>query len=129
MTYVGAPPFPSGAGSLRVRSIRIGRSAQGSSSASSSRNGSSGTFLPWLNQSWTSNCSHAPASRLTIVAGMNSSRVSSSRLTTRAFGSSSCGSGSGYVCSSGTLRPKRAPIIPIAGASRSLWLPSGRRRS
>jgi len=48
VTQVVGPPFASGNGSLRVRSIRIGRSAQGSSSASSSSNGSSGRFLPWL---------------------------------------------------------------------------------
>ena len=120
MTYVGGPPFASGAGSLRVRSIRIGRSGQGSSSARSSSKGSSGTFFPWLNQSWTSNWSQAPARTLTIVAGLNSSRVSSSRLTTLGFGSSSSGADSGYVPSTGTLRPKRAPIMPIAGCSRSV---------
>ena len=63
--------------------------AHGSSSASSSSNGSSGRFLPWLNQSCTSNWSHAPARTFTIVAGLNSSRVSSLRLTRRGFGSSS----------------------------------------
>ena len=43
--------------------------------------GRSVSFLPWLNQSCTSNWSQAPASRLSVVAGMKRSRVSSSRLT------------------------------------------------
>ena len=111
-------------GSRRVRSICIGRWCHGSSSASGSSNGFSGTLLPWLSQSCTSNWSHAAASTLTIVAGLNSSRVRSFRLTRRGFGSSSCGSGSGKVLASGTLRPKRWPIIPIAGWERSFQLPS-----
>ncbi len=95
MTYVGGEPSSRWLASGRVRWIRIGRSGQSSSSPSSSSNGSSSTFFPWLNQSCTSNWSHAPASTLTIVAGWNSVRVRSSRLTSRGFGSSSPGSGSG----------------------------------
>ena len=95
MTQVAAPPFSSGNGSFRVRSIRIGRSAQVSSASSSSSKGSSGRLVPWLNQSCTSNWSQAPARTLTIVAGVNSSRVSRRLLTRRGLGSSSPGSVSG----------------------------------
>ena len=79
-----------------------------------------GSLSPWLNQSWTSNWIHAPASRFRVVAGSKVSRVSNSRLIRRGFGSSSLGSSSGQVCSSGTFRPNRLPIEPINGSSRSL---------
>ena len=69
------------------------------------------------------NCSHAPASRFRIVAGLNVSRVISSRLTTRGLGTSRFGV-SGKVCSSGKLRPKRRPAAPIFGKCRSLCVPS-----
>src|SRR5215213_2804163 len=70
------------------------------------------------------NCSHAAASRLSVVAGWNSWRVRSSRLTVRGFGLSRAHSFSGYVNSMGTLRPKRVPALPIVGFSRSLKVPS-----
>jgi hypothetical protein len=66
---------------------------------------------------------------LTIVAGLNSSRVSSSRLIVLGFGSRRSGSVWGNVLASGTLRPKRAPIAPIVGVSRSLKVPSTVRPS
>ena len=74
----------------------------------------------WLNQSWTSNWSHAAARRLREVAGRNSVRVSNSRLTVRGLGVMSAEPVSGYVASSGTLRPNRHPRLPIFGCSRSL---------
>ena len=122
-------------GRRRRRSPRSGRGASaGSPSAvaatgrrrrARSSRGSSCSFSPWLNQSCTSNWIHAAASRLSVVAGMNSFRVSSSRLTVRGFGSS--GFFSFTVCSSGTLRPKRLPRLPINGSSRLLKVPSSVR--
>ena len=126
VTNVGGPSG-SALGSFRVRWISIGCVGHGSSSASGTTHGLSASFLPWLNQSCTSNWIHAPASRLSVVAGMNSSRVRSSRLIVRAFGSSSLSSGSRTVSSSGTLRPKRLPSAPISGSSRSLNVPSSVR--
>jgi hypothetical protein len=83
---------------------------------------------PWLIQSWTWNWSHAAARRFSVVAGWNWSRVSSSRLTTRGLGLAT------ISCSfrtstrlSGTLRPKRAPALPIVGDERSLNVPSAVR--
>ena len=98
----------------------------GSSGASGTCHGESGAW-PWLNQSCTSNWSHAPASRFSVVAGMNSLRVSSSRLTTRGFGSRIAGSASGNVRASGTLRPKRAPTAPMRGLETSFQVPSTER--
>ena len=89
----GASPFV--LGSRRVRGICIGCCGQGSSPASGIVHGASDSFLPWLNQSWTSNWIQAPASRFSVVAGMNSFRVISSRLTVRGFGSRSLSGGSG----------------------------------
>ena len=62
-----------------------------------------------------------------MVAGMNSVRVISLRLTRRGLGVSSFGSGSGWVYSTGTLRPNRTPVLPIRGYCRSLKVPSGVR--
>ena len=50
----------------------MGSSAQSSLSPSGTSHGSSSALLPWLNQSWTSNCSHAAARTFKVVAGMNS---------------------------------------------------------
>src|SRR5215218_5206092 len=106
----------------------IGRSCgQGSSSFKSSSHGFSFSLLPWLSQSRIMNCSHAAASKLSVVAGWNSWRVRSSRLTVRGFGLKSAQSFSGYVSSRGTLRPKRVTAPPIAGFSRSLKDPSAVR--
>ena len=124
MTKVGGPS-ESALGSRRVRWISIGCCGHGSSAASSIFQGFSCSFWPWLNQSCTSNWIHAPASRLSVVAGMNSLRVNSSRLTVRGFGSS--GFFSFAVYSSGTLRPKRLPRLPISGSSRLLKVPSSVR--
>ena len=79
------------------------------------------------NQSWTMNWIHAAASRFRMVAGWNCSRVISSRLTTRGFGTSRLAV-SGRVCSSGTLRPNRQPAAPIRGYCRSLLRAVGRPR-
>ena len=73
------------------------------------------------------NWSQAPASRLSVVAGLNSSRVISVWLTMRGFGERISGIGSGNVMSIGALRPNRVPALPIAGFSRSLKVPSGER--
>ena len=124
MTKVGGPSG-SALGSRRVRAISIGCWGHGSSSASGTFHGFSASFLPWLNQSCTSNWIHAPARRLSVVAGMNSFRVSSSRLTVRGFGS--IGSFSRTVYSSGTLRPNRLLRLPISGSSRLLKVPSSVR--
>jgi hypothetical protein len=67
----------------------------GSSSTSWIVHGSAASFLPWRNQSCTWNWIHAAASRFSVVAGLNLSRVSSSRLTVRGFGSRSFSGGSG----------------------------------
>ena len=117
-TSLGLPGSALGSGS--VRSTRIGCSGHGSSSSSGISQAFSGSLSPWLNQSWTSNWIHAPASRFRVVAGSKLSRVSNSRLIRRGFGSTASGSSSGHVCSSGTLRPNRLPIEPINGSSRSL---------
>ena len=117
-------PSGSEVASFTVLRIRIGRSGQASPSARSISHSSSGFAGPWLNQSCTSNWSQAAARTFSVVAGTNSSRVCRSRLTARAFGVSSRGSVSGYVCFSGKLRPKRVPVEPISGFSRSLNVPS-----
>ena len=108
-------------GPRRVRWICIGCSGHGSSSASWISQGSSGSFLPWLNQSCTSNWIQAPASRLSVVAGLelvageqlaaDQARVRLEQLVRRL---------AERVASSGTLRPKRLPRLPISGSSRSL---------
>ncbi len=94
-THVAGPPFASGDGSRRVRSIRIGCSNQGSSSAHSTSHGLSTSVWPWKTQSCTSNWIQDAARRFRVVAGMNSRRVRSSRLTSRGFGSSRRGGCSG----------------------------------
>src|SRR5688572_8243978 len=63
-----------------------------------------------------------------MVAGRNSVLVISSRLTSRGLGVIRLAV-SGKVCSSGTLRPKRRPQLPIAGYARSLYVPSTVRSS
>jgi len=60
------------------------------------------------------------------VAGTNSLRDSSSRLTTRGLGSSTS---FGYVPSMGTLRPKRVFAAPISGWFGSVPVPSAERNS
>ena len=80
------------------------------------------------NQSCTMNWIHAAAIRLRMVAGLNSSRVISSRLITRGFGTRRLAV-SGDTCSSGKLRPKRRPTDPIDGHFRSLNEPSSIRPS
>ena len=127
VTQVGGP-------AVRVRG-RVGARAlgsasaapaHGSSSASSSSNGSSGRFLPWLNQSCTSNWSHAPASTFSVVAGLELSRVSSSRLTRRGFGVEQLGSSLGERVlerdvaaeARADASPSRAPEVVVAAVDR-----------
>ena len=55
-------------GSSMVRRMVIGRSAHGSSSASSMTHGLSCGLVPWLNQSWIMNCSQAATRELTPSA-------------------------------------------------------------
>lgn len=82
--------------------------------------------MPWLNQSRVSNCSQAAAITLSVVAGIICGpRASSVRLTTRGLGVMTRLPSSGSVNVKGTLRPNRVPAIPMAGADRSLWAPSG----
>ena len=103
-----------------MRGTRIGRSGHSSSSASLISHGSSVGLFPWLNQSRIMNCSHGATSAFTDVASIRCSRVISARLTSRGLGESFDARDSEGMALSGMLRPKRAPIIPIAGLSRSL---------
>src|SRR4051812_19052732 len=67
---------------------------------------------------------HADATTFSVVAGMNSCLVSSSRLTVRGLGSMKSASDSDPAASSGTLRPKRVRAAPMTGPDRSLYDPS-----
>ena len=64
--------------------------------------------------------SQAPARTLTMVAGLNSSRGEQLAADEAWIRVEQPGAVSACVLASGTFRPKRAPIIPIAGDSRSL---------
>lgn len=114
-------------GSGRVRMTCNGLAGHGSSGSSGTSQGLSCGLGPWLNQSRIMNCSHDAARALAAVAGLNSSRVIRARLTRRGLGSNISNAGSGKVSSIGTLRPNREPALPIAGWSRSLWVPSAVR--
>src|SRR3954462_15984034 len=87
------PPLPDGAppelcaGTDTVRRTCIGCSGQSSLSSIGTSIVSSGLPRPWKNQLWFSNWIQAAASTLRVVAGLNSSRVISSRETLRALGS------------------------------------------
>src|SRR5215210_2662251 len=113
-----------------VRRMVIGRAdcGQGSSAVSGISHG--GAFLsprPWLNQSRIMNWIQGATRTLSVSAGWNWWRVSSSRLTVRGLGESSAGVGSGKVRERGTLRPKRVLALPIVGSPRSLKVPSALR--
>ena len=66
--------------------ISIGTSGHASSAARGTTHGLSFGLVPWLNQSWIMNCSHAATNEFTLVAGTNSVRVSNARLTSRGLG-------------------------------------------
>ncbi len=105
--------------SAGVEGTRIGSASQSSPAGSGTSIIRFGSLL-WLNQSRIWNCSQAAASTLSVEAGLNVVRRSSSLLTVRGFGSNRAGGTSARPSSSGTLRPKRVPAIPIDGNDRSL---------
>jgi hypothetical protein len=111
-------------GSFLIRGMRIGSSCQSSPGGSGMSTSRDVSPSPWVNQSWIMNCSQAAARVLTLVAGRKGDRVSSRRLTSRGLGSISSSEVTGRTWSSGMLRPKRAPAMPMVGWSRSLCEPS-----
>src|SRR5262245_5449645 len=113
LAYAGGRLDPCGAGSGSVRGTRNDGSLHVSFGASGISANSVFDRL-CTNQSCTWNWIHDAASRLRMVAGVNSSRVISSRLTTRGLGVIRFAV-SGTTLSSGTLRPKRRPTEPIFG--------------
>ena len=78
----------------------------------------------WLNQSCVWNWIHAAARRLRVVAGMNSRRPSTERLTSRGSGTRIWSAPSGQVSSIGTLRPNTVPLAPMRLSLTSLPVPS-----
>jgi len=125
--YVGGRSDCGGeVGSSGVRITVSGGVGQSSSGSRVSTQGLSAGLVPCLNQSRIMNCSQDAIKALPAVAGMISSRVIRRRLITRGLGSRMLAL-SGHVTSSGTLRPKRAPAIPISGWARSFQLPSKER--
>jgi len=75
--------------------------------------------LVCTNQSCTWNWIQAAASTLRIVAGWNFVRVMTALLIARGLGFRRLAE-SGNTSVSGTLRPKRVPVLPIIGHFKSL---------
>src|SRR3954453_136171 len=117
LVYVGGRSLgPAGrVGSVRVRIIRSGFVVHGSPGSRGISIGLSVGLLPWLNQSRIMNWSQLAARAFTAVAGTNSFRVITARLTSRGLGVSRSAPAGGNVCSIATLRPNRDPAIPMGG--------------
>src|SRR3954452_5994027 len=114
-------------GEPTVRRTRIGCSCQSSESSIGTSIVSSGLPRPWKNQLWFSNWIQAAASALSVVAGLNVSRVISSSETLRALGVWRRGGFSGLIRLGSMLCVNSRPTEPMSGSSRSFQRPSGRR--